>query len=634
MRYTSQKNLVATTATDFSTWHGDAVTDILAATGNDSLGMTGTAWRASVYQYDAGVRDSVTGGYVKDKNGLATLSPLNMMIGIDKAVREHGVRVVNLSQGTQYQRFHSLTNDETARAQATGKLFHEEIDILVQSQSYTPGLRLPLFIIAAGNSGLDASSSGLTQVATTDSAVVLVATASKNTTSATSSIPSFANDGPLPKIAAPGEDVWARTGGGVEQQGSGTSFSAPAVAGIATLLFSFDPSLTTEQVRGYIIEGAGRSGRVATSSHGDSYPIVDAYASLRLAARRPGAPLCGNQRVWTVGGNMYVARDSGAAPELLGTTGGRAWDVDVYHGGKWIDFQTDAGAEHLKFTGAGWAPTSDWNPNNDLPGGSYSSGHGWAHDGGLASIRAQAEPGGWWNTIAPDSELVTIFVTDTLGTVDSATVLFSAGSPSNPKQTWNIPVAFPPRGDSALVAIPRMRGVASDAPISCTDDRGIEGTCHDTTIVWTADSTYLYSVRVNASGSPPTLRLLRAIPDTLVYGMSLSENERSSVIGIGNEADTVNMQHGTWAFGFSFCALQFTDGHMSGPPQRSIQTTDACFDGDHPTTVGGFSPSRSPGGVTMQARKIGSPRSSRSRTGISTTAAGWREAIRRRRASH
>jgi hypothetical protein len=53
VRSTSRKNFISTVASDFRTWHGDAVTDILAASGNDSIGMTGTAWKATVHQYEA-----------------------------------------------------------------------------------------------------------------------------------------------------------------------------------------------------------------------------------------------------------------------------------------------------------------------------------------------------------------------------------------------------------------------------------------------------------------------------------------------------------------------------------------------------------------------------------------------------
>ncbi len=86
---------------------------------------------------------------------------------------------------------------------------------------------------------------------------------------------------------------------------SGTSFAAPLVSGIAALLFAVDPTLTPAQVKQFIVQGAQRSGRLA-----GGIPIVDAYESLKLAAQRKGAPLCGN-RTWFRRGRVIVERGSG-----------------------------------------------------------------------------------------------------------------------------------------------------------------------------------------------------------------------------------------------------------------------------------------------------------------------------------
>jgi len=109
---------------------------------------------------------------------------------------------------------------------------------------------------------------------------------------------------------------------------SGTSYAAPHVTAIAGLLLSFDSTLTVPELRNLIVQGARRRNRQVAGK-----PVVNAYESLKLAAERPGAPLCGNQ-MWTTGENIVVQR--GSTTETIVSIGGGIdrKNVDVLHGGR------------------------------------------------------------------------------------------------------------------------------------------------------------------------------------------------------------------------------------------------------------------------------------------------------------
>lgn len=320
--------------------------------------------------------------------------------------------------------------------------------------------------------------------------------------------------------------------------------------------------------------------------HGGSYPLLDAYESLKMAAKTAGAPLCGTQRVWIENHNVYVVRDSGRTPELLGAIGSDAWGLNVYHGGKWIDYQTDAGIGHFRYDGTHWVATDDFNVT-DLAGGSYASSQGVSHDwnAGLTVEWGSSSPN---NSIPPGIERVTVSVSDSIGGSQLATFDVSAGSSSHRQQTRLAFRAYPQMGDTAYFALSRMRTDITYGLEPCTDDRGIVTQCVTQSSTRNADTSLVY--KVNVHGGPPVVELVRSLPDTLVYSMSLSENGRSSAMALGSEHRAAGgVQFHDW------CQVHYLDGRFGGLPQRTIVTSDACpYINDVDGSGGGFSANRVP----------------------------------------
>src|SRR5690606_34058066 len=67
---------------------------------------------------------------------------------------------------------------------------------------------------------------------------------------------SFSNWGDEIDLVAPGDTIYTISLAGTLQAWSGTSFSAPLVAGVASLLAALDPDITQEEVRTLLTAGA------------------------------------------------------------------------------------------------------------------------------------------------------------------------------------------------------------------------------------------------------------------------------------------------------------------------------------------------------------------------------------------
>jgi subtilisin family serine protease len=253
----------------------------------------------------------IIAGSWKDKDGIAGINPFARLM-ILKAVNnfghsrasyvseaiayaaDNGARVINLSLG----------------GKEPTKILQAAVDY-----AYSKGV---VIVVAAGNDGADISKFGITG----SDKVITVGTTGFDDQRAV-----FSNFGKI-SVAAPGMDILSlrarRTDTMLGIQGvkytagaadvgadkryyraSGTSFSAPMVTGLASLMIANDPSLSNRQVMNIIKSTARDVGTPGVDQY-TGYGIIDARAA--LAAPKDYYLFAGINRVEVVqkGGNQSV----------------------------------------------------------------------------------------------------------------------------------------------------------------------------------------------------------------------------------------------------------------------------------------------------------------------------------------
>lgn len=201
--------------------HGTAVAGSVAAATNNSLGVAGVAWGATIIP----VRISNL------SNGSAYVSDAAKCVtyGVD-----HGSRIVNIS----YRMAGSSTLDTAGRyGQSKGALT----------------------FVAAGNDGINpgwVNYPGIIAVSATDQ---IDATTT------------WSNFGAFVDLSAPGSAIYSTTSNGAYTYVSGTSFSSPVAAGVAALIFGANPALNAAQAQDILFKNAddlGTSGYDVTYGWG------------------------------------------------------------------------------------------------------------------------------------------------------------------------------------------------------------------------------------------------------------------------------------------------------------------------------------------------------------------------------
>lgn len=110
----------------------------------------------------------------------------------------------------------------------------------------------------------------------------------------THQISEFSSRGPTadgrwdPDIVAPGSNIYAQAANGTLSYVSGTSFSAPNLAGAAALLISNDPTLTPDEVRAKLLNSANPDLLDDNPTREDQgFGFVDVFAALGASTSNP-----------------------------------------------------------------------------------------------------------------------------------------------------------------------------------------------------------------------------------------------------------------------------------------------------------------------------------------------------------
>ncbi|MCK6630069.1 MAG: S8 family peptidase [Anaerolineae bacterium] len=211
--------------------HGTHVAGIAAASGNNGIGIAGVSWGARVMPLK--VLDSAGNGDI-----------YNLALAIRYAA-DYGAKIINMSLGASCGLDWSSVEDEINYARGKGVLL----------------------VAAAGNSGstpvlCPGGLNGVVAVGATDSG---------------DSRAYYSNYGAALDVAAPGSGIYSTYYGGGYTTMSGTSMASPHVAGLAALLRSYAPGMTSSEVEALIKQTADDLG----SAGWDQY-----YGYGRINARR------------------------------------------------------------------------------------------------------------------------------------------------------------------------------------------------------------------------------------------------------------------------------------------------------------------------------------------------------------
>jgi subtilisin family serine protease len=230
------------TTTDSTSAHGTHVAGIIAAA-HDDVGVVGIAYGAKIMAL---------------RFGLDTASEIR---AIDFAIA-NGVKIINASFGGAS--FSQAEYDAIERFQNAGGLF----------------------VASAGNSSddLDANPASVYPASYDLSAIVSVAA-----TDADDDLAYYSNYGATRvDLAAPGSNIRSTIPLGGYSYKSGTSMATPLVAGVAALLWSYDPSLTAAEVKSALMDTgdslASLSGKTVSGKR------LNAYNALASVVAVPPAP--------------------------------------------------------------------------------------------------------------------------------------------------------------------------------------------------------------------------------------------------------------------------------------------------------------------------------------------------------
>jgi subtilisin family serine protease len=286
-------------------YHGTHCAGILGAVGNNTVGIAGVAWNVSIMP----LRVTNADGDLYTSDAIEAITYANL----------HDVSIMSLSWGSIY--------------------YDQDLKDAIDASP-------ALFMCAAGN---DATSVPFYPAAY-DSDNIISVTATDNQDNFASS---FANyNATYIDLAAPGVDIYSTKPTSTYQYLSGTSMTAPLVAGVAALIKSENSSLTNAEIKSAILDNvdvlASLDGKVATGGRLNAYRTLAAVAGVDIGTTKIG--VLRNSRYW-----------------YLDYNGNGAWNADI--------------DKSYGFGVTGDVPvTGDWNGNGITEIGVFRSPRYWYLD--------------------------------------------------------------------------------------------------------------------------------------------------------------------------------------------------------------------------------------------------------------
>ena len=220
-------------ANNDSARHGTAVAGVAGAIGDNRIGGAGVNWNASIMNVKV------------DNNG--SLSVANVAKGIIWAV-DNGAKVINLSL--------VFSSDNTTLKNAVDYAYRQGV-VIVAASGNNGTVTLPFPARYSNVLTVGATIDGSTRVSWSNHGTGLDVVA----------------NGAMMAPSAAGENSYVNS--------NGTSFAAPQVAGLASLVLGINPNLTNIQVYDLIRQGARRLGGGINTQTG--HGIIDIGRTLELA---------------------------------------------------------------------------------------------------------------------------------------------------------------------------------------------------------------------------------------------------------------------------------------------------------------------------------------------------------------
>jgi hypothetical protein len=258
--------------------HGTHISGIACAEGNNGIGVSGVTWRCSLKLYSVEALDRTALVYI-DSPVATQEAMIEAIDGTSQNVRH----IANMSmQFVDTNKCGTPGTDTTLRKVAELNAIFEEPILYAKSQG-----KDVLWVISAGNECRDVKYASPASLAQAFPNVLAVASIGPS-----GELSSFSNFGQGVSVAAPGESVYStlprscvlgvcyQTNYGDK---SGTSMSAPVVAGAAALISSYHANLSASQLKDCIV---GSSRQYSPVVH-----VISALEAVRCTYQPPTGSL-------------------------------------------------------------------------------------------------------------------------------------------------------------------------------------------------------------------------------------------------------------------------------------------------------------------------------------------------------